>query len=326
MANRKNNNSDNLKNERDLRISTIVDSEEISTIVDDEDNSASFTNFELYLRDIPDEALLTREEEKELFTKYFEEKGAKKEEYLSILCKRNLRLVISIAKNYQNRGVDFEDLVQDGNIGLIRAINKFNPNRGYKFSTYATWWIHQSISRGLADKSSPIRIPVYMYTKINRMKKAYADLESDLHRAPTDEELAVEMKVSMDELKSIQSAQKNFVSTELPIGDDGKNGSDNAATLADFIPDNHMVSIEDEAVNSSLREIVNSILNLMDEKQAYVITHRFGLEDGRSETLEEISQTLGCTRERVRQIERNALSIVYHRIGKGTIRDFLDIN
>ena len=228
MANRKNNNSDNFKNERDLRISTIADTVE-NAIVDDEDNSASFTNFELYLRDIPDEALLTREEEKELFTKYFEEKGAKKEEYLSILCERNLRLVISIAKNYQDRGVDFEDLVQDGNIGLIRAINKFNPNRGYKFSTYATWWIHQSISRGLADKSSPIRIPVYMYTKINRMKKAYADLESNLHRAPTDAELAVEMKVSMDELKSIQSAQKNFVSTELPIGDDGKNGSDNSS-------------------------------------------------------------------------------------------------
>lgn len=321
MAKKKSKSSEDFKNERNFNELDLLTEDVL-----DEDNSASFTNIELYLRDIPNEELLTREEEKELFAKYFKETGDEKEECFKILCERNLRLVISIAKKYQNKGVDFEDLIQDGNIGLIRAINKFNPERGYKFSTYATWWIHQSISRGMADKGSTIRIPVHMCTKVNKMKRTYVDLESDLHRVPTDKELAKAMKVSMSELKNIQDAKKSYVSTDLPIGDDGKNGSDNAATFGDFIPDTRMISVEEEAVHSSLKDIVNNILTLMDEKQAYVITHRFGLEDGRPETLEEISNALGCTRERVRQIERNALSIVYHRIGKGTVRDYLDLN
>lgn len=289
-------------NATDLEKETFDD---ISELADD--------SVRMYLREIGRIQLLTWDEEVELAKKIAKGDKMAKDR----LVNANARLVVSIAKRYIGRGLDLLDLIQEGNTGLIRAVEKFDYTRGYKFSTYATWWIRQAITRAIADQARTIRIPVHMVETINKLIRTERKLVQELGREPLPEEIAVEMGIEVEKVNHIMKIKQEPVSIEAPIGEEED------SRLADFIPDNDSDTPEEAATYQLLKEHINEVLELLTPREQRILKMRFGLEGGRSHTLEETGQEFGVTRERIRQIESKALlKLKKHRDSK-KLRDYL---
>ncbi|MBD5088984.1 MAG: RNA polymerase sigma factor RpoD [Clostridiales bacterium] len=268
----------------------------------------------MYLKEIGKVPLLTLDEEIELAKRMDEgdEEARKK------LSEANLRLVVSIAKRYVGRGMHFLDLIQEGNLGLIKAVEKFDYKKGYKFSTYATWWIRQAITRSIADQARTIRIPVHMVETINRLIRAQRQLIQDLGREPTQEELSEYMKIPVEKVRAVQKIAMEPVSLETPIGEEDD------SHLGDFIPDDNMPIPMDAAAYTLLREQILEVLGSLTDREQKVLRLRFGLDDGRSRTLEEVGKEFNVTRERIRQIEAKALRKLRHPSRSRKLKDYLE--
>jgi RNA polymerase primary sigma factor len=268
----------------------------------------------MYLREIGKISLLTADEEVALA------KGVEAGDPVakSHLVDANLRLVVSIAKKYIGRGMLFLDLIQEGNLGLIRAVEKFDYQKGFKFSTYATWWIRQAITRAIADQARTIRIPVHMVETINKLIRISRQLVQRLGREPTAEEIAAEMEISSDRVEEIQRIAQEPVSLETPIGEEEDN------QLGDFLEDKEMPNPEEVAASMILREQLEEMLSDLGEREREVLRLRFGLEDGHAHTLEDVGKRFGVTRERIRQIEAKALRKLRHPSRSRRLKDFLD--
>ena len=268
----------------------------------------------VYLKEIGRVPLLTPEEETALAMRIIEgDEAAKKR-----LCEANLRLVVSIAKRYVGRGMQFLDLIQEGNLGLIKAVEKFDYTKGFKFSTYATWWIRQAITRAIADQARTIRIPVHMVETINKVKKVSSQLLHKNGHEPTAEEIAVELGMPVDKVREIMRVAQEPVSLETPIGEEED------SHLGDFIPDDDAPAPADAASHTLLKEQLDEVLPSLTEREAKVLRLRFGLEDGRPRTLEEVGKEFDVTRERIRQIEAKALRKLRHPSRSKKLKDFLD--
>ena len=268
----------------------------------------------MYLKEIGKVPLLTAEEEKELAMKM--EAGdmeAKKR-----LAEANLRLVVSIAKRYVGRGMLFLDLIQEGNLGLIKAVEKFDYRKGYKFSTYATWWIRQAITRAIADQARTIRIPVHMVETINKLIRVQRQLLQELGREPYPEEIAEKMGLPVERVREIQKISQEPVSLETPIGEEED------SHLGDFIQDDNVPVPADAAAFTLLKEQLEEVLGTLTEREQKVLTLRFGLEDGRARTLEEVGKEFNVTRERIRQIEAKALRKLRHPSRSRKLKDYLE--
>lgn len=253
----------------------------------------------LYLREIGKIPLLTAEEELALAQRVVAgEKDAKDK-----MAEANMRLVVSIAKRYVGRGLDLLDLIQEGNTGLLRAVEKFDPDKGFKFSTYATWWIRQAITRAIADQARTIRIPVHMVETINKLLRTQRRLTQELNREPTNEEIAKAMDLDVDKVEHIMKIKQDISSLDASIRDE-----DEDSILSDFIEDEDTISPEDSATNQLLKEQVKGMLGALTEREQKILKLRFGLEDGKQHTLEEVGQEFSVTRERIRQIEAKALA------------------
>jgi len=253
----------------------------------------------LYLREIGKIPLLTAEEELALAKKVVSgDKRAK-----DAMAEANMRLVVSIAKRYVGRGLDLLDLIQEGNTGLLRAVEKFDPERGFKFSTYATWWIRQAITRAIADQARTIRIPVHMVETINKLLRTQRRLTQELNREPTNEEIAAAMEMDVDKVEHIMKIKQDISSLDASVRDDEED-----SVLGDFIEDEDQESPSDSASRQLLKEQVKQILGTLTEREQKILKLRFGLEDGKSHTLEEVGQEFSVTRERIRQIEAKALA------------------
>jgi RNA polymerase primary sigma factor len=253
----------------------------------------------LYLREIGKIPLLSAEEELALAQRVVAgDKDAKDK-----MAEANMRLVVSIAKRYVGRGLDLLDLIQEGNTGLLRAVEKFDPDKGFKFSTYATWWIRQAITRAIADQARTIRIPVHMVETINKLLRTQRRLTQELNREPTNEEIAKEMEIDVDKVEHIMKIKQDISSLDASIRDDEED-----SVLADFIEDEDTVSPEESATGQLLKEQVKDMLGALTEREQKILKLRFGLEDGKSHTLEEVGQEFSVTRERIRQIEAKALA------------------
>jgi RNA polymerase primary sigma factor len=253
----------------------------------------------LYLREIGKIPLLTAEQELALAQQVVAgDKGAKDK-----MAEANMRLVVSIAKRYVGRGLDLLDLIQEGNTGLLRAVEKFDPDKGFKFSTYATWWIRQAITRAIADQARTIRIPVHMVETINKLLRTQRRLTQELNREPTNEEIAEAMEIDVDKVEHIMKIKQDISSLDASVRDDEED-----SVLGDFIEDEDTISPEESATNQLLKEHVKDMLGALTEREQKILKLRFGLEDGKSHTLEEVGQEFNVTRERIRQIEAKALA------------------
>ena len=268
----------------------------------------------MYLKEIGRVPLLTADEEVELAKRM----EAGDEEAQKRLAEANLRLVVSIAKRYVGRGMLFLDLIQEGNLGLIKAVEKFDYNKGYKFSTYATWWIRQAITRAIADQARTIRIPVHMVETINKLIRISRQLLQQLGRDPSPDEIAKEMEISVDRVREIMKIAQEPVSLETPIGEEED------SHLGDFIEDQDAPAPADAASFTLLKEQLEDVLDTLTPREERVLRLRFGIDDGRSRTLEEVGQNFGVTRERIRQIEAKALRKLRHPTRSHKLRDFLD--
>ena len=255
----------------------------------------------LYLREIGKIPLLDPDEETELAYKI--SKGDKKAK--DKMVESNMRLVVSIAKRYSGRGLDFLDLIQEGNTGLLRAVEKFDPDKGFKFSTYATWWIRQAITRAIADQARTIRIPVHMVETINKVLRTTRKLTTELNREPTNEEIAKELDMEPDKVDYVMRIKQDIASLDASVG---KEGDDEDSVLGDFVEDEERDSPEDSAANQILKEQLAEILATLSEREQKIIRLRFGIGGGRPHTLEEVGNEFDVTRERIRQIEAKALS------------------
>ncbi|WP_215492726.1 RNA polymerase sigma factor RpoD [Fenollaria sporofastidiosus] len=269
----------------------------------------------MYLKEIGRIPLLTFEEEVKLAKKIEEGDESAKDK----LAEANLRLVVSIAKRYVGRGMQFLDLIQEGNMGLIKAVDKFEHKKGFKFSTYATWWIRQAITRAIADQARTIRIPVHMVETINKLVRAQRQLVQELGRDPLPEEVAELMNMDVEKVREVQKIAQEPVSLETPIGEEED------SHLGDFIPDEEILSPSDAATNTMLREQLISVLDTLTDRERKVLALRFGLDDGRTRTLEEVGQAFDVTRERIRQIEAKALRKLKHPSRSKKLRDFLEL-
>ena len=267
----------------------------------------------MYLKEIGQIKLLSMEEELELADRILEGD----EEAKSELAEANLRLVVSIAKRYVGRGMLFLDLIQEGNIGLMKAVDKFDVSKGYKFSTYATWWIRQAITRAIADQARTIRVPVHMVETINKLARIQRQMTLELNREPTEDELAKKMNMPVDKIREIYKISQDPVSLETPIGEEDD------SHLGDFIKDERNVSPEEYATNELLKDEISEVLQTLTEREEKVIRLRFGLEDGKSRTLEEVGQMFGVTRERIRQIEAKALRKLRHPSRSRKLKDYM---
>ncbi len=268
----------------------------------------------VYLKEIGRVPLLSAEEEIELAIRITDNDQYAKQR----LAEANLRLVVSIAKRYVGRGMQFLDLIQEGNLGLIKAVDKFDYTKGFKFSTYATWWIRQAITRAIADQARTIRIPVHMVETINKVKKTNSQLLHKNGRDPTAEEIAKELDMPVDKVREILRVAQEPVSLETPIGEEED------SHLGDFIPDDDAPAPADAASMLLLKEQLNEVLKTLTPREAKVLALRFGLEDGHPHTLEEVGSEFGVTRERIRQIEAKALRKLRHPSRSKRLKDFLD--
>ena len=255
----------------------------------------------LYLREIGKIPLLNAEEEMELAHRVIQgDKRAKDK-----MAEANMRLVVSIAKRYSGRGLDFLDLIQEGNTGLLRAVEKFDPDKGFKFSTYATWWIRQAITRAIADQARTIRIPVHMVETINKLLRTQRRMTQELNREPTIEELSKELDMEPEKIEYVMTIKQDISSLDAGVGRDG---DEEDSVLGDFIEDEDTVSPEESATNQLLKEQVNDVLSSLSDREQKIVRMRFGLDNGKSHTLEEVGQEFAVTRERIRQIEAKALA------------------
>jgi len=267
----------------------------------------------MYLKEIGRISLLSSEEELELSVRIANGDEAAK----NILAESNLRLVVSIAKRYVGRGLLFLDLIQEGNIGLMKAVEKFDYGKGYKFSTYATWWIRQAITRAIADQARTIRVPVHMVETINKMARVQRQMTLELNREPSEEELAEKMGISVEKVREVMKISQDPVSLDTPIGEEDD------SHLGDFIKDERSMSPEEYATNEILKEEIRNVLMTLQEREQEVLELRFGLVDGTSHTLEEVGKKFNVTRERIRQIEAKALRKLRHPSRAKKLKDFL---
>ncbi len=268
----------------------------------------------VYLKEIGRVPLLTPEEEIELAIRISQNDQQAKQR----LAEANLRLVVSIAKRYVGRGMQFLDLIQEGNLGLIKAVDKFDYTKGFKFSTYATWWIRQAITRAIADQARTIRIPVHMVETINKVKKTNTQLLHKNGRDPTAEEIAAELNMPVEKVREILRVSQEPVSLQTPIGEEED------SHLGDFIPDEDALAPEDAASRMLLKEQLSEVLKTLTHREAKVLSLRFGLEDGHPRTLEEVGSEFGVTRERIRQIEAKALRKLRHPTRSKKLKDYVD--
>lgn len=268
----------------------------------------------MYLKEIGRVSLLTAEEEVELALRIQEGEQEAKQK----LAEANLRLVVSIAKRYVGRGMQFLDLIQEGNMGLMKAVEKFDHTKGFKFSTYATWWIRQAITRAIADQARTIRIPVHMVETINKLIRIQRQLLQDLGREPLPEEIGAEMELTTEKVREILKIAQEPVSLETPIGEEDD------SHLGDFIEDQDATSPADHAAYELLKEQLESVLDTLTDREENVLRLRFGLDDGRTRTLEEVGKVFGVTRERIRQIEAKALRKLRHPSRSKQLKDFLE--
>jgi RNA polymerase primary sigma factor len=296
---------DTLEGVEEPDVAELQDEEE-----DDEDTLNSNQYFDdvsddsvrLYLREIGKIPLLNAEEELALAKRVVAgEKKAKDK-----MAEANMRLVVSIAKRYSGRGLDFLDLIQEGNTGLLRAVEKFDPDKGFKFSTYATWWIRQAITRAIADQARVIRIPVHMVETINKLLRTQRRMTQDLNREPTIEELAKELEMEPEKVEYVIKIKQDIQSLDAGVGRDGDDGDE--SVLQDFIEDEDSATPEESATTQLLKEQVQSVLSTLSDREQKIIRMRFGLDNGKSHTLEEVGQEFAVTRERIRQIEAKALA------------------
>jgi RNA polymerase primary sigma factor len=290
-----------------------IDEPAIDELIDEEEDDVDTLNsgqyfddvsddsVRLYLREIGKIPLLNAGEELALAQKVVAgDKKAKDK-----MAEANMRLVVSIAKRYSGRGLDFLDLIQEGNTGLLRAVEKFDPDKGFKFSTYATWWIRQAITRAIADQARTIRIPVHMVETINKLLRTQRRMTQELNREPTIEELAKELEMEPEKVEYVIKIKQDITSLDAGVGRDGE---DEDSVLGDFIEDEDGATPEESATNQLLKEQVQAILSTLSEREQKIVKMRFGLENGKSHTLEEVGQEFAVTRERIRQIEAKALA------------------
>ena len=271
----------------------------------------------MYLKEIGKVPLLTADEEIAL-SKQMEEGGERGLQARQRLAEANLRLVVSIAKRYVGRGMLFLDLIQEGNLGLIKAVEKYDYRKGFKFSTYATWWIRQAITRAIADQARTIRIPVHMVETINRLIRVQRQLLQELGREPTPEEIAKEMDIPVEKVREIQKVSQEPVSLETPIGEEED------SHLGDFIQDDNVPVPAEAAAFSLLQDQLQEVLDTLTDREQKVLRLRFGLDDGRARTLEEVGKEFNVTRERIRQIEAKALRKLRHPSRSRKLKDYLD--
>ena len=271
----------------------------------------------LYLREIGKIPLLNSEEELALAKRVVAgDKKAKDK-----MAEANMRLVVSIAKRYSGRGLDFLDLIQEGNTGLLRAVEKFDPDKGFKLSTYATWWIRQAITRAIADQARTIRIPVHMVETINKLLRTQRRMTQDLNREPTIEELAKELEMEPEKVEYVIKIKQDISSLDAGVGRDG---DEEDSVLGDFIEDEDTVSPEDSATNQLLKEQVADVLSSLSDREQKIVRMRFGLDNGKSHTLEEVGQEFAVTRERIRQIEAKALAKLRKHKDARKLYEYLD--